>query len=250
MSAELEIVVLIAALYLSECALLLCANEAIIECKVDGYRVHFPSERANVRGRLLFFLSPLLPTRAALRVAWSTSTLPPIETNSQDEFSARLVILAALQPLVPFVVVISGLVLLCIPAALIILEVRQVMFPLLLMYIAIAALLVRLWTLRSQIVLTEGKFALVAFQCLACPPYAPNLLRRLSMTTPIRTDLLLIAKTHLAASERRNVYSEIATRVQERMATYEPASTEYIELATYLAGVNSELNSLAEGDSS
>jgi hypothetical protein len=241
MTAELEIVIAILLLYILECALLMYSDEAIIECRASGYRAAFPSDRANVAGRLLQFLSPYRPTTATYRVAWKIRPLSILASEANPSVTAKLASHRELWPLTPYVTATSVLVLICMPAALIFLNARHVLLPLACTYSAIVAQLTCLWKLKHKIGLSEKDFGLLAFQCLACPPIAPNLIRRMSMQVSIGADLVIIAKGMFDSVERRDVYDQIASRVSEKLATYDVSSPEHGTITAYLREIQTEL---------
>lgn len=240
MTPDVAIAVVIGALYFSECIVLLYANEALVEFTGSGPRVHFPSARSQLLGRLLIGLNPLLPTYAVYRVRWGSRPVTSESASATGDRTNLSSNAAALDKLSPFVAGIAVIVCVWIPLALILRGFHQILVPVVLMYAMILLLLVRLWFVRRELNLTLGSFLSHTFQCLACPPYAPNLLRRLSIATPIADDLLVIVKQHLDGLQRRDVLRELVDRVEERLNYFEADAPEYQTLSGYLSSVRSE----------
>lgn len=240
MSPEVEIAILIAVLYLFECALLLYSNEVVIECSARGCRALFPSERANFCGRLLYFLNPVAPVRAYYRVMWHTGAA----AHENGNFTAQIELAKSLSGLAPFVLFTAVVVLVGLPISLIFFQIRETLPIWLLTYAAVAALLLRLWSMRAQLALSRSRFTSLAFQCIACPPFAPNIVRAISLAATADVDLLVVAKTNFSVVERRHLYRTVIERVEAQIGALEPDSPECFELENYLTRVRQELLSL------
>lgn len=195
---EFELALLIVALYASTCIAFVYADEGVLVRVFGGFDLRIADERIRIAGRSLLLLNPLTPMFPAFRGRWgdadaiaATSDLPVRVADA----------CAASRALAPFVGAVALCVVLGLPAALLSGGAVRAIPLALLAYITIAAMLLRLWFLRARFALDGRKFALVAFESLACPPFAAGIVRRLSLALPLEGDLATYIP--LLASARR-----------------------------------------------
>jgi hypothetical protein len=213
LSYEAELVGLALLLYLYDSSALLYANEAIFSCdSARRWSVSTGWAGFTLAGRTLCVLNPFTPHHPAFRLAWDLASVetpaiqsPAIQSPTGDSaWSARARLFDRLAPsswlawTALFVVLPVGL----FTSA----GAYAVVPALLLLY---ASSLVGLWRLRRL----RHSTALgppdrkrdwgFAFECLACPPFAANMIRRITLQERIAEPVPL-AGTRLLDAERWN----------------------------------------------
>jgi hypothetical protein len=203
-STELTLALLIAALYLKDCLLLLQPHEAVL-VRGRAWRAGFGLRQWTLAGREPYWANPLLPHQAVFRLQWnmlspalahSTGVVgvtanaaalgpaakasPALATtaNAEVDEPQRLTVLRRLGPLVwlSWLLLFAGIPLTVLGRW----GVWATVTALVLLYLNIVASLLWVWIKRVSLGLNPRAFALLAFECLACAPYAANLVRRLS----------------------------------------------------------------------
>jgi hypothetical protein len=241
MSVQVEIVIVIGILYLSDCLLLLYFNEAVVERVLSEFRARLPSDNMSVRGRLPYLLNPLMPGRLAFVARWDTDIDAHDASGAEPWISRIAPAIRAIDKLVPYASVTSSVILIGLPIALLRLDVHQLLPIIMVVYLSIAVLLARVWTVRADMGLTRARFTVLAFQCVACPPYAANLMRRIALGIPVSSDVLSIA-TSLPQQNGRLMTDDLSIPLRARMAMYSADSAEHAKVAACLARVERAQN--------
>jgi hypothetical protein len=185
-SSELEIVVLIVALYGSTCVVFACANEGVLQRSLRGMRLQVADDRLRLAGRSLLWLNPLLPMRPVFRGQWgdveAVAAAPGLAARIPE-------VTAASALLAPYVLAVFLCTVVGVPLTLLLMGAKGSLPMIGLAYLMVVVLTVRLWFLREDFLLDRRKFALLAFESIACPPFAAGLVRRLSLAVPVTEDL-------------------------------------------------------------
>jgi hypothetical protein len=226
-SSEVQLAAVIGAIYLYDCTLLLYSSEAVIERAGSRFRMLSGSPQIQIRGRLVLLLNPLLPHRPSFRASWDAARSHP-DARDMDLFAT------ALKKLYPFLTLVWPLILVVVPGALLVLTTPGFLLAVAFTYLAIIALLVRLWFLRKSLHLTNAKFSLLAFECMVCPPCSANLLRKLSLSFAAVPDLITLVTGLLKSEKRDAALKQIVTDIEASLAMEEPGSPRYIRLSTVL----------------
>ena len=206
--------VLALGLYLYDSVLLLYSNEAVLIAHgKQGWSAGFGSRHTTLRGRHVYIPNPLLPARALFRLTWKTGNPQPARPDlwigQRDALSCLTVpvwCLAALVFLLLPVTLFGGLG--DLPIAL----------TFLLIYFTVLVIVFLLWFNRRRFDLTTGRCALLALDLLICPPFALNIIRRISLRQTLREDFIDVARRLLAPSDWDTTRLEILARLDDELA--------------------------------
>jgi hypothetical protein len=221
-STEVLLVLLIFALYLKDCVLMLCTNEAVLVRGVGGrWRAGFGARSWRWGGREPYLANPLLPHEPVFRLRWSLQGVGGSDRSVARPVGARDEVLW----LTPGAWVTWLLLFVVIPWALL---AKGPHVPLLaaagLLYLSIAASLVCAWLVRDKAALGARAFAVLAFECLACPPYAANIVRRVVGHQRSDEDFVPAAARLLQPDRLAEANLECLARVDEQLEVEEVAS--------------------------
>ncbi len=206
MSYETELLGLALLLYLYDSSVLLYSNEAIFSCnRARQWSVSTGWAGFTFAGRTLCILNPFTPHHPAFRLAWDVAS---VETPAGDSaWSDRAPLFDRLAPT-------SGLawiaLFVMLPLGLFTAAGAYAVVPALVLLYASSLLglwrLRRLWSLQPSTTLgppSPRRFIGFAFECLACPPFAVNMIRRVTLQERIAEPVPL-AGIRLLDAERWN----------------------------------------------
>lgn len=206
-SFEVLLVLGVVALYLQDLLSLLHYDELVLVHA--GRRWRASTGGSQWAGRYLHVSNPLAPGRALFRASWlacppdgdTASTSLPHFLDALQPFRivARLMWLELLVAL--------PLLLWVFPHPLAVLALFAVI------YASAACLALQLWRYRRVLELANRDLALLAFEVLACPPYAINVVRRLGLRRGLPDDTLAFAARILDARELSRLRAAIESRI-------------------------------------
>lgn len=212
-SAEVLLVLLAVGLYLHDSLLLLNVNEAMLIRGPRGpWMAAFGSRRWRLGGREPFLPNPFAPHRQTYRLMWRMDAEPDAAPAAPTAFDASI---ARLAPFVwsswtaLFVLLPLGLFTRAGPVASIAAAG--------ILYVGNIAALVMVRRSRDALGLTGPQFRLLAFECLACPPYAVNLVRRLSRMRYVSEDFAAAAQRLLTGAALATAKAECLARIDEEI---------------------------------
>ena len=226
--AEIQFAAVVVLIYLLDGVVLLHVNEGVIE-RGRRLRILFGSEQPWIAGKRVLLLAPWRPLAAVWRASWGVraSLDPPENAGSavaQLEHRAR-----TLGRLSPYLMAVWVLVLVAAPLAMVLLTTTAFILVVAIAWLSVWVLVLRLALLRAALDLTWGAFALVAFECLACPPVAANLIRKLSLRMPAGSDLIAFVD----AESRAGVHRQLVRDLDARLLFLDLESPAYRDAAAY-----------------
>lgn len=177
-------------IYVLDCLVLLYANEAIVKSREAGWRVDFGSTQTWVGGKRVYLLNPFTPLAAIYRTHWKVGgSLPQAEESALTDWAQHRRLISRLDARVAAT---AWVVLVILPTAMLLYGPQGFLIGAALSWLVVIVLLIRFADCRRALDLSRGEFALLAFECLACPPCAVNLLRKLSLRYRINVDLVAV----------------------------------------------------------
>jgi hypothetical protein len=174
-SIEAQLMALVAFFYVYDAAQLLYANEGVISPAGKEWLAASAKNGWTLRGRSLFLPNLLTPHRPIYRLLWNSSR---IDAASEIDWQAEK---RLYRPLIPVVygmgVALFGL----LPAALFYFRSDIVLLACaVLIYLQSLFAGIALFTGRQRLHISSRKAWALFVECLLCPPFAINLIRKLS----------------------------------------------------------------------
>jgi hypothetical protein len=208
-SFEVLLVLGVVVLYLQDSLLLLHYDELVFTRA--GRHWVASTGGSHWGGRYLHLGNPFTPARAMLRASW-------LSAETAGAMATRSSLAHFLDGLRPFrigarvlwgeLLVLLPLVLWALPHPLLVLAVFA------LVYATVAVLALQLWRWRRVLELRSRDVAALAFELLACPPHAINVVRRLSLRRGLGGDALAFAARAVAARDLPRLQAGVAARIQ------------------------------------
>jgi len=207
-NAEYLLLAGIAAFYLYDSALLLFSEEVLFMRWRGGWRASVGSD-FTLGGRYLALPALLLPGTPILRAHW-----PRQDAVAGDDAGASMDAMARrLRPLAWSCRLVALLLFVAVPLALLRHWPSQWLLGLLLaIYLPTAVAVAWLAWQRQALGLSRAVLATIALDVLACPPFAPNLVRRVSLRMPL-ADPAAFAREVLPAARERTLVARIEQRI-------------------------------------
>ncbi len=217
--AQLLVAPAIAALYLKDCFLLLPRDEAVLVRGWRGrWRAGFGLMDWRLRGREPYLCHPLKPWEPVLKLRWDAAAPSP-ESAPRASVPDELC-------LGPWVTAIWLLLFVMLPVAYFgHLGLRALLAVVAELYAFILVALVLVWRRRRALGLSGSEFGVLAFEVLACAPYAANLVRRLSLHRQVEEDLVSASQRLLDVPGRAAVDAQCLARIDDELDWADEHST-------------------------
>jgi hypothetical protein len=180
-------------------------------------------------GRRLVLPNPLLPHRPQFRVAWS------LEDKRAADTADLSGLFAALRPIGAICQVLLWLLLLLLPVCWILGAGIVLLAQFALYYLLVIAALVLVFRRREALGLRNRAFWSLAFDVLACAPFAVNLVRKLSLRRGLDGDPLAFAAREFDPPTRGALARLIRQRFDEEHAVDAPTAERQQQIAIRLA---------------
>lgn len=224
-------------IYLIDCVVLLFANEAIIKSREGRWQVDFGSRQNWFAGKRFYLLNPFTPLSAIYRMHWAIGDVLPLAGESaQAQWAEHSRLVARLGTRVAAT---GWVVLVILPGAMLLWGSLGFLVGAALSWLTVIVLLARFLACRRALDLSLGDGLLIAFECLACPPCAVNLLRKLSLR--YRTKIDLAAVTALLETEHAAfVLDHIGQQADAHLLMLEVDSSEYEKISAYRELIRAE----------
>jgi hypothetical protein len=190
LSYELELFALAVILYLYDSSVLLYSNEAVLACnRTRGWSAPTGWISFEWAGRSLCVLNPLTPGRPSFRLHWDfrsskTGDEDPSWSSRAEEFKV----------LAPFCLAAGISLYILLPLGMFTrLGTYAIVPALILLYGSILLALIQLRRRNSVLAIGGKRFWGIVFESIACPPFAVNMVRHITLADRINDPLPLAA---------------------------------------------------------
>ncbi len=214
------------AFYLFDASLMLYGNELALEWRAPRWRVSGGME-AMLRGKRWFLPNPFTPQALLFQVRWDSSSFRP----ALDPFPQLEQLDRSLAPLKLVVMALAVLLLAVLPPVSWLYGAGATLLAVFIAaYLLIGAALVIVFRRRAALGLSPRRFAWLAFEALACAPFAVNLVRKISLLQSDRVNLESLAKDHFDETTLCATTAVVVARIDERLAIEEPDTVRSVQL--------------------
>jgi hypothetical protein len=232
---EVLLVIGMVALYLYDSALLLASNEAVLSGGKKRWGALFGADNVPLRNKEPLIPNPLLPHHPLYRFSWkmegqSSGSAPPW-TPPVNSY-ARLAL--------PIWFMFLGLFVL-FPLGVFVFGPWVWLAGMALFYVNALLALTLVWLNRANYAVGKQRFAALVFECLACPPFALNLVRHLSLQFKPAEDFIAVINQCLGETEREAALTKIARRLRHALDWEAENSPRAAALAAHLQTIESAL---------
>jgi hypothetical protein len=219
LSTEATLMLLAAALYLFDCFYLLQSHEALLVRGRKRWMAHFGSRNWTLSGREPCLVNVLTPHRSAYKLAWQ------FEVEGFPAATGALEPHAMLRRLTPFAYI--GLVLIFVGLPLALFANLGLGFTLAVVvgiYANNLVALALLFVMRNKVGLASARYWSLAFECLVCPPFCIQLVKRVHALHPAAGDFVATSGALLQPEDMLEVHRQCLARLDDQIA-YEDEGT-------------------------
>lgn len=217
-----------AAFYLHDACELLHANELVLERRGNGWRYVSATTGVRLLRRSLFLPNPLRPDRTLYLLAWSPvrqlrkTSLRRLRLFEKQLAGVRVLVLLLL------------LLLLSLPLVLAVFGSGKMLLALFALYYltTVAALMVVMCN-RRVFGLGWKQLSLLVIECLACPPFAVNLLRKITRHSPLSGAAITLASQRLTREDFCQLSADVCAQIERQLQWLDAGSMRHAELINF-----------------
>lgn len=229
-SFETWLVLGIIGFYLFDSAMLLFSNELIFIEKKGKWIFACPESRWQLMRKIPYLPNPLTPGKALFRVSWLLS-----KTDEQQESREALKrFLNAFNPLRLMTSALFILLMIGIPIVLFIFGTGLGFLLLIgLIYLIIVIMLTLIYRQKETFGVSGNVIAKLAFDSLACPPFALNLIRKITLRYAFAGDPICFYREVSDPNHFAQLIHSLCQRIDEMIDFEDEASPRYSALQSY-----------------
>jgi hypothetical protein len=217
------------AFYLYDSLLWLYGDELVLIRRAHRWDHAAGPDRLLFRRRL-YLPNPLTPQRPLWRACWSGFA----RRDRFTDLSALAGLELTLRPLRVLVTLLWLLIVVALPVMALSGAQPAIVLALLAAVYSVAAMMVGwLWRQRATLGLSARSCRALSFDALACPPFAINLIRKISLRTTINGELMAQARGAFDQFALGSLRTTLIRRVSELLAVEAPGSVRHTALAAY-----------------
>ena len=232
LSFEALLVLGILGFYLYDSALLLFVNELVFAKAFGQWVFGIPSLHWRLRGKVLYIPNPLMPNAPLFRFAWSTDPEPLAADAVQDTEN----LISSLRSLSILALLLLVLMLVALPLILFKLGTGfWFILTLALVYLTIIAMLATAYRKRAVFGLDLKDVLHLTFESITCPPFAINLVRKISLRYRVHLNPVEFAHQYLNRDTFLRLVASVETRLEAELEVEDEDSTRSNELRAYRA---------------
>ncbi len=228
LSFEALLILGVIGFYLYDSIMLFNINELLLTKSYKGWFYRFPALELQLLRRYPLVLNPLTPSIAIFRTSWPND-VNFFNESKIDKFSQSL------KPVRLIVNILFLLLLGCLPIISLTYGSGPKLLSLfLVIYLLIIVILVYVFNNRQELILSKGDFTSLALESFLCPPFALNMVRKISLNYPNIGDPITFSENFFDKDSKK-VFSKVFGKViNRRMMFLEVESEHYLKLDAYL----------------
>lgn len=217
------------AFYLIDSAVLLYGNEFIFTLRSDQWTWSAGSD-VILRGRRLYLPNPLTPQRLTLRTAWSEHQ-PDVKAADPTTIAA---LMRTLRPLAMLAQLLLFLVVIVLPVVIALLGTGVVLLAVFgVCYLSVLLMIGLLYRRRAHLGLANRQLLGLALDAVLCPPFAINLVRKISLRQKFVGDPVSFARDNFQPAQSSTLVHFICKRLEFDMGGLDHAEAQWIQLNAY-----------------
>lgn len=210
--------------------MLLYFSEIIVTHSFMQWAYSAPSDRWMIRGKILYIPNPLNPAQLLFRF----DLLPGKAAGLPGELEDLLTFATGLRGIRVFSLLLFVLLGVCLPTIIILRLHGYALIALILaIYLSILAMLILLYRKREALQISRKDWWGFALEALACPPFAINLARKLSLRYTVSYPLLAFASQNFQPKIYEDLTQTIKIKLSEALEVEDKDSARHTALTAY-----------------
>lgn len=220
--------------YLYDSIMLFNINELLLTKSYKGWFYKFPELGFQLLRRYPLLPNPLTPHVAIFRTSWPND-MKPLNENLFSKFSRSLepvqlavnMLLLLLLGYIPIISLAYG-------------SGSKLLVLFLMIYLLIIAILIYVFNNKKTLLLSNGEFTSLALEAFLCPPFALNMVRKISLNYPNIGDPIGFSEGVFDKDSKKTFGKDISRVINRRMMFLEVESENYFKLNKYLKDIHSK----------
>jgi hypothetical protein len=212
-SFELWILLGLIGFYLFDSAVLVFSNEIVFFEKHGRWFVSLPKDRWRMMGKRLFIPNPFTPNYLMFIEAWSATerSLEGVLQDTSDLISAVKYLRLPVILLMILLIFVLPLVIFKLGTGM------TALIVLMLIYLVVMSMLFYIYTGREKLGLNKRQVLSIAFEAISCPPFAINLIRKITLRRNITCCPVEFAFKVLKFEDFKKFAEELDKNLSERL---------------------------------
>jgi len=227
LSFEVLLILGVIGFYLYDSIMLFNINELLLTKSYKGWFYSFPALGFQLLKRYPLLPNPLIPHMAIFRVSWPNDA----KLFDEDKFK---IFSQSLKPVQLAVNILFMLLLIYLPMiALMYGSGPKLLIIFGITYLLISTILLYIFNNKDKLYMSNKRFVSFAFESLVCPPFALNMVRKISLNHPNLGDPIFFSESVFDINNQEIFNKDISKLINRRMSFLEVDSDNYIELSSY-----------------
>lgn len=215
--------------------MLLSINELLLTQSHKGWFYKFPELSFQLLRKYLLLPNPLTPDVAIFRTSWPKRS-QSIDKTRLDGF------VQALEPIQSIIGVLLLLLFIYLPViALVYGSGAKLLIIFGMTYLFIFVILIYVFNNRDRLCISNSRFVSLAFEAVACPPFALNIVRKISLNYSNIGDPVSFSKCMFDLNSKTEFNRDISQVINKNIDFLEVGSERYLKLKKYLDKIKKEL---------
>lgn len=218
--------------YLYDSSMLIYVNELVFSEHNGTWSFSYPKPNFQFLKKFLYIPNPLTPYRPIFRVFWSVNE---INHSLQSKVDLQSFI-TALRPLRYMTYCLCFLLFFGLPIIVFILNTNSDLSLIFLfcgIYINILVMLSQIYRQKETLGLSRKVFVKLSIDSLACPPFALNLLRKISLNYSLGTPPVFFARHFFPNETFEQLINVLSHKIDDELKMEDKESDRHIALEEY-----------------
>ena len=220
--------------YIYDSLSLLFHNQIVFTEASKTWGFTFPSSRFRLGSRFIFLCNVFMPFQSVFLSSWPCveKAVEIKQLNTLNKFLNTLILFRLLS-----VILWITLILILPPILLMYGTIYNLLTLLAVTYLIILLMILLLRLLRKKLNLTNKDFVSIAFDILACPPFAINVVRKITLKQKFTFTPIEFSKKRLSQKERLFFKYALSERIEESINSCDDNSKYKKQLILYRQGL-------------
>ena len=216
--------------YIYDSLSLLFHNQIVFTETSKTWDFTFPSHRFRFGNKFVFLANVFMPFQSVFYSSWPCIEKTPerIELNALNKFLNSLFIFRLLS-----IILWVTLILILPPILLMYGTIFNLLTILGVTYVTIFLMIFFLWRFKKRLNFSNKDFFSIVFDILACPPFAINVVRKITLKQKFKFTPIEFSKKRLSQKERLKFQYQLNERIEESIDECDDNSAYKKQLANY-----------------
>ena len=213
-STDIQLILLAVFLFLYDSSHLVYINESVLTCSNNNWDFIDDRNLINIRGKGLYISNPFILNKFEYILSWKFDDLDFVQKNDIQNFDNGLKSI-----LITFAYVSWILIFICLPYLLFFYKTDlNLLICTCFIYIVSALTGIMIIAYHNKLNLTKKKAINLAIEFLFCPPFNPNVIRKITKLQNIQENLIAVAVRKLSPTKWEELCKILAEKIKDEIS--------------------------------